>query len=100
VRSVRDIRNRVEFRLDKRKKLDTFCFEISVLDFRDISSSVVFITPIFFKHVLIVSCWVHPMLSVNTSCAFAFFLISYVMCVSCIRGVLRCFEVDDVSPDN
>ncbi len=45
------------------------------LDFRGILSSVVFIVPIFFKHVHITSCWVHPMLSVNTVCAFAFSLL-------------------------
>jgi hypothetical protein len=29
---------------------------------------------VFFKHVFITSCWVHPMMSVDSSCAFAFSL--------------------------
>ncbi len=30
---------------------------------------------LFFKHVRIVSCWVHPMLSVDAACAFAISLV-------------------------
>ncbi len=54
-----------------------FVSKFPVSDFRGISSSVVFITSffIFFKHVRLVSCWVHPMLSVNAACASAFSLI-------------------------
>jgi hypothetical protein len=55
-----------------------FVSKFPVSDFRGISSSVVFITSffIFFKHVRLVSCWVHPMLSVNATCASAFSLLA------------------------
>ena len=61
------------------KKKHSFCFEISRLDFRGISTSVVFVTPIifFFKHVCIASCWVHPMLTFNTVSVFAFSLLTW-----------------------
>jgi hypothetical protein len=85
-----------QFRLDKRKKLIVFVSKFPVLDFQGISSSVVFITPIFFKHVRVASCWVHPMMSVDATCAFAFSLMNqlWMMSTTCEvlyhdKGILR-----------
>ncbi len=62
-------------------------FRKFLLGFWGISSSVVFhyiLSLFFFKHVRLVSCWVHPMLSVNAACAstFSLFETFLMMCRS------------------